>query len=379
MRRPPRFRFVDFAAAGQPGFRNHVVAIEEVADLVARYHAFECYASIFSFADDVLLYLTEHRVNGRASIAGYDGKVWAPFLPLDIDAGATELDVALDLARRAYQLLTTRWMIPEGALHAYFSGAKGFHLLIDTRVFGRVLPSRHLPAIFSRIRLDLLRSLPDSARPFVDLSIGDTVRLLRLPNTRHRESGLYKVPLSTTELLQTDIAAIRNLAQSPRPLSRVRAAGLLPAAVVGAVPQAVELFDRARRAVRRARGPHPYRPPATPAEPETALCAARQAIWQRRIPPGNRNNVAIRLASAFRLAGYTADQTRALLLAWNARLRNGLPESEIIAVVHSAYVRPYPYAYGCHDEVIREFCPYVGRLADCEDYRALHRRSERDL
>ena len=34
----------------------------------------------------ILLYLAEHRVDGRPSIAGYDGALWAPFLPLDIDA-----------------------------------------------------------------------------------------------------------------------------------------------------------------------------------------------------------------------------------------------------------------------------------------------------
>ena len=69
-----------------PGFRNHVVPIDEVPTLVARYGADECYASIFCFSEDILLYLAEQRVDGRPSVAGYDGKVWAPFLPLDIDA-----------------------------------------------------------------------------------------------------------------------------------------------------------------------------------------------------------------------------------------------------------------------------------------------------
>src|SRR5512139_895768 len=105
MRRGSRFRFVDFAAAAQAGFRNHVVPIDEVPGLVTRYRADECYASIFCFSDDILLYLAEQRVDGRPSVAGYDGKVWAPFLPLDIDATSpSELDDALELARRVRRL-----------------------------------------------------------------------------------------------------------------------------------------------------------------------------------------------------------------------------------------------------------------------------------
>ncbi|HXQ20039.1 MAG TPA: primase C-terminal domain-containing protein [Candidatus Acidoferrales bacterium] len=376
-----RYHYVDFAAAAQPGFRNHVVTLDAVAGLVAQHGAAECYASIFCFADEILLYLAEHRVDGRPSIAGYDGRVWAPFLPLDIDAHppAAELADALELARRTYRLLVERWAVAPAAVHPYFSGAKGFHILIDTRAFGRVAPARDLHRVFSRLRLQVLTELPDAARPLFDLAIGDKVRLLRLPNTRHASSGLYKVALTADELLTRTVDEIRSLARAPRPLPRVAAAGLLPAEAVGPVPRLVELFESARRALRRERGPHSYRLGSAAAlaslRPDDALCAARLVMWQSQIRRGNRNNVAIRLASAFRLAGYTEEQTRGLLLGWNRCQGTGLPEHELRAVVQSAYARPYPYNYGCHDEVIRTFCPYVGRLSECDDYRERHPRS----
>ncbi len=378
-RRLTRYRYVDFAARAQPGFRNRVVTVDEVAGLVAQYGAEECYASIFHFADDILLFLAEHRVDGRPSIAGYDGRVWAPFLPLDIDAHPpdTAPAAALDLARRTYDVLVERWQVPPAAVHVYFSGAKGFHLLIDTRAFGRVAPTRDLHRLFSRLRLDILRMLPDAARPSFDLAIGDKVRLLRLPNTRHAGSGLYKVPLSAEELRTCPMAEIQALARAPRPLPGVTAAGLLPVEAVQAVPALVEMFGRARRALRRERGPHPYRFGAPPAAPEAALCAARLAMWQALVAPGNRNNIAIRLASAFRLAGYTRSDTLDLLQSWNRRQPHPLSAHEVRSVVSSAYVRPYPYTYGCHDEVIRSFCPYAGRLSDCADYRDQHPRSGR--
>lgn len=34
--RPTRYRYVDFAARAQPGFRNHLVRVDEVPGLVER-------------------------------------------------------------------------------------------------------------------------------------------------------------------------------------------------------------------------------------------------------------------------------------------------------------------------------------------------------
>ncbi len=373
------FRWVDFAARTQPGFRNHVVPVDEVPALVARFGAEECYASIFRFSADVLRYMAEHRVGGLPSIAGYDGRLWAPFLPLDVDAHppAATLDDALGVARRVYDLLTRRWEASPEALHVYFSGAKGFHVLVDTRAFGRVAPAADLHRLFTRLRLAVLRELPDHARLLFDLAIGDAVRLLRLPNTRHAGSGLWKVPLAPDELMHRAAAEIAALARAPRPLTRVAAAGLEPLEDVRPVPGLALQFQRARRALRRERGPHPYRTGPPPERAEEALCAARLAMWRADLAPGARNNAAIRLASAFRVAGFGHADTLVLLRAWAASQSQPLAAAEIESVVASAYARPYPYTYGCHDEVVRSFCPYAGRLSDCADYREQHPRSGR--
>jgi hypothetical protein len=281
------------------------------------------------------------------------------------------------LARRVHDLLTRRWQAPPEAVHAYFSGAKGFHILVDTRVFGGVAPAAALHRIFTRLRLAVLRELPDRARSLFDIAIGDAVRLLRLPNTRHGGSGLFKIPVALDELLHQTAAEIAALARSPRPLTRVTAAGLEPLEDIAPVPALVEHFQRARRALRRERGPHPYRMGPPPQRAEEALCAARLAMWRGDLPPGTRNNAAIRLASAFRLAGFTHAETLEWLRAWDSRQSRPLPDAESASVVASAYARPYAYTYGCHDEVIRGFCPYAGHPFDCADYREQHPRSGR--
>ena len=75
-----------------------------------------------------------------------------------------------------------KW-IPEDDIQIYFSGAKGFHLMLDTRVFGKTLPSKNLPLIFDSLRRHLALEIPEPFRDTVDLAIKDRVRLLRLPNS----------------------------------------------------------------------------------------------------------------------------------------------------------------------------------------------------
>jgi hypothetical protein len=101
-------------------------------------------------------------------------------------------------------------------------------------------------------------------------------------------------------------------------------------------------------------------------------------MWHADVSPGQRNNAAIRLASAFRLAGYEPNQSLALLREWAARQTHPLPTEEIENVVHSAYVRPYAYSYGCQDPVIRAFCAYAGHPEDCPNHPARHPRSAPD-
>jgi hypothetical protein len=242
----------------------------------------------------VLRYLAEHRVGGRPSIAGYDGRLWAPFLPFDVDAHppAATLDDARGRARRIHDLLTRRWQAPPAAVHAYFSGAKGFHMLVDVRAFGRVAPAADLHRVFTRLRLAVLRELPDEARTLFDLAIGDAVRLLRLPNTRHATSGLFKIPLAPDELLDRTAAEIVTLARAPRPLVRVAAAGREPHEdVAGRQAPA-----RAAGAASRARA-HLSHGRATRTR-QNLLRGAPHHVARR--PAGTRNNAAIRLASAFR-------------------------------------------------------------------------------
>jgi len=126
-----KFNLVDFAAHYQKGFRNHIASIDEVPALVESFKRYGCFATYFFYSDEVLTYMSAQE--SAPTVAGYEGKVWAPFLPIDLDH--PDLLPALEAARHLTDFLLGHWQIDPNAIQIYFSGLKGFHLMLDTRVW----------------------------------------------------------------------------------------------------------------------------------------------------------------------------------------------------------------------------------------------------
>jgi hypothetical protein len=354
-----KFNLVDFAAHYQKGFRNHIVAIDEVPARVESFKRYGCYATYFFYSDEVLTYMSAQAEAPAPTIAGYEGKVWAPFLPIDLDH--PDLLPALEAARHLIAFLLERWRIDSNAMQIYFSGCKGFHLMLDTRLFGKILPSKKLPLIFDSLRRHLALEIPEPFRETVDLAIKDRVRLLRLPNTIHEQSKFYKVSLSLEELRRLSPAEIRECARTLRPLTFTDETGFLSHADVKENAAAGQLFQHIRRQIKKlTRKPFAYRfRRPVDLNQLTFPCAAQQKIWESHIEPGYRNNCAIRLASGLRLLGLTEDEASDKLFEWNETHAIGLPADELCNVVHSAYQHRFPYRYSCRDEILRRFCPLV--------------------
>src|SRR3989338_458873 len=298
-----KFHFVDFAAHFQKGFRNHVVSVTKVPELMESFGRYSCFSTYFFFSDEVLTYMSTRAVDSKPTISGYEGKVWAPYFPIDIDH--SDFGVAVRAARFLASFFLDGWEVEPNALLIYFSGSKGFHLMLDTRVFGKVVPSRSIPLIFSAMRRHLVQELPEGLDQAIDLSIKDRVRLLRLPNTMHEKSNLHKVFMSREELDTLDRNAIFDLAQTARTLSVTDETGLLWQSNVTVSRDAARFFKRLRRQVRQiTKKPFEYHFRHPEDLSHLAFpCAGVQTIWQSHVEPGYRNNCAIRLASEFRLLG----------------------------------------------------------------------------
>ena len=369
-----KFHLVDFAAHYQKGFRNHIVSIREVPELVRFFDRYGCYATYFLYSDEILTYMSARP--GPSTIAGYEGKVSAPFFPIDLNH--PDLTPALEAAKFLTSLALERWGVAPEGLQVYFSGSKGFHIMLDARLFGRIRPSKTLPLLFDAMRRHLAQELPDELRDTVDLSIKDRVRLLRLPNTVHEKSGLYKVILPLADLKNLTPEDIRQLATKIHPLSITDETGFVSQSEVRENEKAAQFFARIRRQLRRiARKPFAYRF-RRPADLDRIEfpCAGAQKIWESHVEPGYRNNCAIRLASDLRLLGLTEDETRQKLFQWNENNAIGLPSDELSNVARSAYQHRFPYRYSCRDEILRRLCPLPDYKA-CQAHMAGRSESER--
>ena len=211
----------------------------------------EAYLSHFVFGPE----MRAHYATNRHSVAGFAGPCWARWLVLDID-GADLADALAD-ARRLVAFLHERYPEMVDVVPIYFSGGKGFHVLVE-------LAHKPPPAVgFQRTALTLAEALAGRAGVKIDAGIYDLNHIVRLPNTRHPRTGLFKRRIDAEALFTLDIGAIRQHAAHAAG-DGIPTAGTPPAQLAADWRDAETLTARtheARAAVRRDFGPTDARAP----------------------------------------------------------------------------------------------------------------------
>lgn len=211
----------------------------------------EAYLSHFIFGAD----LQSHYATNRNSVAGFTGPCRCRWLVLDIDRA--DLGEALTDARRLVTALYLRYPEIVGAVPVYFSGGKGFHVLIE-------LAHDPPPAVgFHRTARAFAERLAAGAGVRIDTSIYDIAHLIRLPNTRHPRTGLFKRFIASEALFLLNVAGIREHAKHPSG-DGTPAVRTVPAKLAGDWRDAEEETARrgeARDAARHANGPADARAP----------------------------------------------------------------------------------------------------------------------
>jgi hypothetical protein len=148
-----------------------------------------------------------HYAANRLSVAGFAGPCWCRWLVLDIDRA--DLVQALADARRLVQAIHERYPEMEGEVLVYFSGGKGFHVLV-------MLTHNPPPAVgFNRVARTFAEALAARAGVKIDTSVYDIAHIIRLPNTRHPRTGLFKRRIELDALFALDVPRILELAKHP--------------------------------------------------------------------------------------------------------------------------------------------------------------------
>ncbi len=165
----------------------------------------EAYLSVYSYPEPDY---GRHWVANGLSARGYCGPAAVHRLPFDLDNEADPAQALAD-ARTLYRFLVDRYQALERGISVWFSGSKGFHVLIPCAP--GVEPAVRVPATAKRLALGVAQM----AGVTIDAAVYDTQRLFRLPNSRHPKTGLYKRHLDGRELFALDIDAIRRQARHP--------------------------------------------------------------------------------------------------------------------------------------------------------------------
>lgn len=242
--------------------------------------------------------------------------------------------------------------VPSEYIRIFFSGSKGFHIMIDPIVFG-IDPDKDLNDKYKKVATRLNRQTMYKS---IDTGIYDRKRLFRLPNSINSKTGLYKVPIDIETLRRADYEFIKDYASSPKELE---------VSEVTFVPEAKRAYERLllveRMKESRKRTPRSI----IPFERKELLPCVEKLI-EEGVGKGGRNNACVAIASSVVQSGVDREETVDILLNWNENNDPPLPESEVVRTVYSAYsLAQSGRGYGCNFFKEHDYC--IG--SECSLYK----------
>lgn len=247
------------------------------------------------------------------------------YLDFDIDNLEKNYDKLIRDLKIIIYRLKTELFLQEKDIEIYFSGAKGFHIIVDHKILG-FEPSRTLNKELKSIALYYKAS---TFTKCIDTAIYDYRRLFRVPNTINTKTGLYKVPVTFNKLVAMSYEELLEYASQPRTL--IKKPKQYNQKAHDAFYDLVEkLAERERRTVNTAI--------AREYVNNKKLLPCVEYLLQNGADEGQRNNSTIALANALFQIGHSKEEVIEILEVWNKE-KNEVPisERELITTINSAY------------------------------------------
>ena len=239
------------------------------------------------------------------------------FMPLYFDLDHEDVEVSQKDALRIVQFFGGL-SLDESDISVYFSGKKGFHILVNPYVLG-IEPHMELHRIFKYIALYLEKHLGLDS---LDIgSIYSSRRMLRLPDSVHQSTGCFKVQLTHAEL-QQPLEEIKNLARSPR---GILAATLDPQRNETAGAWYESLADAWYDSEQQKAKPVPS--DIMDAMEDDPVCVT-DLLNNGIKKSGDRNKATMALASYMKDAGYTQADAEHILLDWVMKIPKDMTSAD---------------------------------------------------
>jgi hypothetical protein len=290
------FSFVDIHSSALKQWRR--VKLDQVdKELIIPSKGYRCFKS-------VQRYEKPHAEPGE--------KVWMPIF-FDLDS-KEDPGRAIEDVKRIHNFATEILGINHHYIRTFFSGKKGFHVIIEPECFDiRPDPEIHLKVRKAAMYLkDLLK-----------LDTFDTVvysrrRVLRMPNSIHEDTKLYKIELSLGEVCK-GIDWIKAEAKMPRKSGRAEE----PDEEIPVCEDAKIFWDKITAEVGEAKELSNLRPDHKIKDFGDLPVCMKYLLTLSRLPAANTGNRTIlSMASYLKDAGKSEQEALDLLIPWALKLEN---------------------------------------------------------
>lgn len=225
--------------------------------------------------------------------------------------------------------LSVVFKIEPAQTRIYFSGNKGVHIVVPAKIFG-IEPDKKLNITY-RVIAENIRQFTKNKT--LDLVIYDNKRLFRIPNSIHEATGLYKVPITFSELKTLTHEEIKNIAKSFRVMKYDT-----PYYNQFAHSQYMIYKDKAIQKSKhknvKHKGTLKYTPPCI------------KYLLENGAVQGQRNITIAILASFYKNCGISLDATIQKIDEWNENNTIPTKSSELNKTVKSIYLGRF--SYGCN-------------------------------
>jgi DNA primase large subunit len=217
----------------------------------------------------------------------------------------------------------------------YFSGHKGFHLIVPKEVLG-IEPNKNLNGIFKTIA-EQVKTF--SIHKTVDLQIYDNKRLFRVPNSIHGKTMLYKIILTPDELHSLTENEIKELAKQPRSINLSNNLMFNPVAH-NQYLEAIKTYEKQKKELDKKEKGYRYKKILN----ITPECISN--ILENGAEEGTRNITIACLTSFYKASGKTLEEINDLLTEWNSKNTKPTPIREMKATIKSIFFGNK--SYGCN-------------------------------
>ena len=300
--------------------RNYYINKSELNNAIQRFDG-DTYMTIYSYESE--------DINTTNFIAPF-------YLDLDIDDIENNYDKLIIDLKIVYKKLCDTFKIDKSDIQLYFSGSKGFHILISDKIFG-FEPNRDINKKFKKIALYIKGY---TITKCIDTKIYDNRRLFRVPNTINSKTGLYKVYIPYNKLIKMTYEELKEYASKPKQKK---------IALYKYNEQAREKFDELIETIEQQERSKVDTKLAQEYIRSCKLLPCVEYILQNGAPNGQRNNTTVALANSLFQIGNSLEDVREIITEWNmVKNEEPLPQSEINATVFSAYQNSKNNVfYGC--------------------------------